>query len=150
MPASSMKSLSLMRYGGTLRRVLENMRKRQAINPFYASYKVTNRCNFRCKFCNVWHEKTPILDTAGAVQVLDNLERAGIFLLSLEGGEPLLRDDIHEILRHVGKKQYFLLFTTSERALCDYPMREYCRYIDCLHISIDVGHENLDMFDILP
>lgn len=145
-----MKPLPFSRYVETLGAIGENIRAREAINPLYASYKITNKCNFRCKFCNVWYEKTPILDTEGAIGVLDNLERAGVFLLSLEGGEPLLRRDIEEILRHIWKKRYFLLFTTSERNLSDYPMREYCKYIDFLHISIDEGHGNLDMLDILP
>ena len=150
MSAAPMKSLPLRRYTSTVGRVLQNMLAREAINPFYASYKITNRCNYRCKFCNVWHEKTPILDTADTLRVLDNLERAGTFVLSLEGGEPLLREDIGEVLEHIGRKQYFLLFTTSERTLLERPMREYCRNIDFLHISIDEGHGNLDMFELLP
>lgn len=150
MPAPSMKSLPLRRYVRAFQAVGHNMRTRETVNPFYASYKITNKCNFRCKFCNVWYERTPVLDTEGAIAVLDNLERAGILVLSLEGGEPLVRQDIHEILRHIWTKRYFLLFTTSERNLLEYPMREYCRYIDFLHISIDEGHDNLDMFDLLP
>ena len=150
MPVASMKPLPLARYAQTLRAVAENMAAREAINPLYASYKVTNKCNFRCKFCNVWYEKTPVLDTSDAIRVLDNLERAGIFVLSLEGGDPLCREDIGEILQHIRKKRYYLLFTTSERNLPEYPMEEYCKSIDFLHISIDEGHDNLEMFDLLP
>jgi MoaA/NifB/PqqE/SkfB family radical SAM enzyme len=150
MQKQSMKPLPFRRYLSVLGRLTENMLKGEAINPFYASYKVTNRCEYRCRFCNVWYEKTPILDTVDSIRVLDNLERAGIFLLSFEGGEPLLREDIHELLQHVGRKQYFLLFTTCDKRLPNLPMQEYCKYIDFLHISIDEGHDNLHMFDLLP
>ena len=145
-----MKSLPAARYANIAGRLMENMWKREAINPFYASYKITNTCEYRCKFCNVWQEKTPDLDTPDVLRVLDNLERAGTFVLSLEGGEPLLRDDIGEVLEHIGRKRYFLLFTTCQRDMLERPMEEYCRNIDFLHISIDEGHDNLDMFELLP
>lgn len=150
MPVSSMKSLPLRTYLRAASAIGENIRKKEAINPLYASYKVTNRCNFRCKFCNVWFEKTPVLETELVYRVLDNLERAGVFLLSLEGGEPLLRNDIGDILKYAGAKDYYILFTTSDRSLTEQPMVEYCRNIDFLHISIDEGHDNLDMFSLLP
>ena len=145
-----MKPLPFAKYLTTAGAIAENVIRRDAITPLYASYKVTNRCEFRCRFCNVWHEKTPVLDTQGVFRVLDNLERAGVLLLSLEGGEPLLRADIGEVLDYAGKKQFYVLFTTSDRTLIDRPMRTYCKNIDFLHISIDEGHDNLGMFDILP
>ncbi len=150
--AHGMKSLPMSRYAGTIGAMAENMITKEAVNPFYASYKVTNVCNFQCKFCNVWYEKTPVLGTDDVFKVLDNLERADVFVLSLEGGDPLCRDDIGQIVEYIGQeKQYFLLFTTSERDLHEkYPMAELCRNIDFLHISIDEGHDNLEMFDLLP
>ena len=47
------------------------------------------------------------------------------------------------------KCMFYLLFTTSVRNISDYPIEEYARYIDFLHVSIDEGHNNLEMFDLL-
>ena len=98
----------------------------------------------------VWMEKTPILPTEGVFKVLDNLGNSTITLLSLEGGEPLRRKDLGEILRYARTKPFYLFFTTNGLLLDKAPMEEYGKYIDYLHISIDEGHENMDMLERLP
>ncbi|TLZ53294.1 MAG: radical SAM protein, partial [Methanobacteriota archaeon] len=120
--------------------------------PFYASFKLTRRCNFTCSFCNCWHIKNRWKDmpTEDVKKVLDNIGRSSVIVCSFEGGDPLVRDDIGELLKYQYEKPWYLLFTTSERDLQHrYPMAEYGKYIDFLHISIDEGHKNLDMFDEL-
>jgi len=147
-----MRSVPVSKYLKTARCAFENMLAGEAIYPFYCSFKVTRRCNFNCSFCNCWHVKTRWKDipTEDVMRILDNVARSSIIVCSLEGGDPLLRDDIEQILRYQASLPFYLLFTTSERRLGDrYPMEEYGKYIDFLHISIDEGHENLDMYDDL-
>ncbi|MBD3234163.1 MAG: radical SAM protein [candidate division Zixibacteria bacterium] len=144
-----MRYLPVSKYTRVARSLLDNKMSGEDIYPFYASLKLTNRCRFRCKFCNVWMEKTPELNTDGMKRVLDNLSDSSVLLVSFEGGEPLLRKDIREILEYTSHKNFYLLFCTSERKLENYPMENYGKYIDFLHISIDEGHENLFMFDNL-
>ncbi|MFQ6128147.1 MAG: radical SAM/SPASM domain-containing protein [Thermoplasmata archaeon] len=136
----------LMTVGSSLAR---NYLAKEPIYPFYASFKVTHKCNFRCKFCDVWKENTPDLSTEDVCKVLDNLGDSSILVTSFEGGDPLLRDDIEYLLRYARSKPFYLLFTTSETNLEEYPMESYGKYIDFLHVSIDEGHRNLDMFDRL-
>lgn len=126
-----------------------NYLARESIYPFYASFKITHKCNFRCKFCDVWKEKTPDLSTEEVCRVLDNLADSSILVVSFEGGDPLLREDIDYLLRYARSKPFYLLFTTSERHLEEYPMETYTKYIDFLHVSIDEGHGNLEMLDRL-
>jgi len=133
-----------------MRYAAANAWHREAVYPFYASYKITHKCNFRCKFCNVWKEKTPDLDTEDVKKVIDNIANSSIHVLSLEGGDPLLREDIGEILRYIDTKDMQVFITTSERDFSGYPMDEYVKYLDYLHISIDEGHRNLFMLDRLP
>jgi len=122
---------------------------KEAIFPFYASFKVTHKCNFRCKFCDVWKENTPDLSTEDLCKVVDNLSDSSILVTSFEGGDPLLRDDIERVLRYIRSKPLYLLFTTSEANLEEYPMETYGKFIDFLHVSIDEGHRNMEMFDRL-
>ena len=117
--------------------------------PFYASLKVTSRCHFACKFCDMKNFSTPDLPTKVIKKIIRNIGRSSVFLLSLEGGEPLLRNDIEEILIEAHKQPFYLLFTTSQKNILEYPWEKYQKYIDFLHISIDEGHGNLELFDQL-
>jgi len=126
-----------------------NMLSGAAIYPVYASFKTTNRCGMRCKFCDIWTQKTPELDTAGVCKVLDNLASSSIMMVSLEGGDPLIRDDILDILTYAHDHPFFLFLTTNGPMLDKRPMPEICRHLDWLHISIDEGHDNLEMYESL-
>jgi MoaA/NifB/PqqE/SkfB family radical SAM enzyme len=92
-------------------------------------------------------EKTPDLPTEDVYKVLDNLGNSSITLLSLEGGEPLRRKDLGEILKYASTKPFYIFFTTNGLLLDRSPMDEYGKYIDYLHISIDEGHDNLDLLE---
>ena len=145
-----MRMLPLSCYFPTVNGLWKNFIHRESIYPFYASFKITSRCHFSCSFCNMQKDKTKDLSTDDIKKVLDNLSRSSVLLTSFEGGEPLLREDIGELLRYAKKCTFYLLFTTSVRNISDYPLEEYTKYIDFLHMSIDEGHENLEMFDSLP
>lgn len=128
---------------------LINRLAHESIYPFYASYKVTHKCGLRCKFCNVWMEKTPDLPTEDVFKVVDNIANSSIVVLSIEGGDPLVRKDLGEILQYASQKPFTLFFTTNGHLLDKRPMDEYGKYIDYLHISIDEGHGNLEFFERL-
>ncbi len=145
----TMKTLPPSKYLSTVRYALTNSLAHEAVYPFYASFKVTHHCSLQCAFCNVWKEKTPDLPTDGVYKVLDNLAASSIIVLSLEGGDPLVRKDLGEILKYASTKPFYLFFTTNGHLLDKRPMTEYARYIDYLHISIDEGHGNLEFFDRL-
>jgi MoaA/NifB/PqqE/SkfB family radical SAM enzyme len=115
-------------------------------HPFYASFKVTNRCQFTCSFCNIWKMDKKDLDTEAMVKILRNLGRSSVLLVSFEGGEPLLRKDILQLLQEARRQPFYVMFTTSQKNLVKYPWTEYARYIDFLEISIDEGHDNLKLF----
>jgi len=144
-----MRFLGLRKYLRVASAIGSNFFKGEAVYPFYASLKLTNRCHFRCSFCNVWREKTREVSTEEFFKLLENLGRSSVILVSFEGGEPLLREDLEELLRFARTQPFYLLLTTSEKNLQDYPMERYAPYIDFLHISIDEGHRNLELFDQL-
>jgi MoaA/NifB/PqqE/SkfB family radical SAM enzyme len=145
----SMKKLPLSKYFKTMRYAATNYVARECIYPFYASFKVTHVCSLKCSFCNVWKEKTPDLKKEDVFKVIDNIADSSIVVLSLEGGDPLVRKDLGEILAYAHQKPFYLFFTTNGHLLDKRPMKEYGKHIDYLHISIDEGHGNLAFFDRL-
>ncbi len=132
------------------RYLYQNRRMGAGVYPFYASLKVTDLCGFRCSFCNVWKNPAKDMDTEDVKKALRNLGQSSVVLTSIEGGEPLLRKDIEEILRAAHEQPFYLLFTTSVKNILDFPLDKYSQWIDLFHISIDEGHDNLELFDALP
>jgi len=144
-----MKKLPYKKYLKTLGYAFSNYVTGECVYPFYASYKVTHKCGLKCEFCNVWMEKTPDLKTEDVFKVIDNIANSSIIVLSIEGGDPLVRNDLGKILEYAYKKPFILFFTTNGHLLHKRPMKEYGKNIDYLHISIDEGHKNLNFFDRL-
>lgn len=145
-----MRRLPLSWYFPTLKGLIKNFISRSAIYPFYASFKLTSRCHFGCPYCNVKKNQVKDLSTDEIKSILTNLSRSSVLMTSFEGGEPLLRDDIGELLQFARMCKFYLLFTTSVKNLLDYPLDTFAQYIDFLHVSIDEGHNNMELFTILP
>ncbi len=144
------RMLPFQSYLPTAKGLFNNMLKRESVYPFYASLKVTPRCHFGCPFCNMHTHEQVDLPTDKMIKILDNLSRSPILMTSFEGGEPLLRDDIGELIDHAAKCDFYLMFTSSARNILEYPMEKYAEKIDFLQISIDEGHANLEMLNLLP
>ena len=66
--------------------------------PFQVTLSVTNRCNKKCVYCSIPSHKVAELGTAEWRTVLARLKRAGTRRVLFFGGEPLLRDDIGELV----------------------------------------------------
>ena len=84
--------------------------------PFQVLVQVTNRCNMRCSFCGFWpNGVAPKLEltVADYQRIADELAQMGTFLVSVEGGEPLLRPDIVEIVRAFGRHHAPVLYTNG-------------------------------------
>jgi len=145
-----MRVISPSAYLSTLSGLIRNVWARSPVFPFYASFKLTSKCHFGCPFCNVKKDPVPDLSTADIKAILRNLSRSPVLMTSFEGGEPLLRPDIEELLAYARRRcNFYLLFTTSAKDLLSYPIDRYSQYIDFLHVSIDEGHDNLALFDSL-
>ena len=83
-------------------------------NPLWCSWQLTYRCNFRCRFCHYWRDplgrapEPTVEDCAAGARKLAGL---GTLLISLAGGETMLRTDLPEIVREVGR--YHFPFVTT-------------------------------------
>ena len=103
----SMKKLPFDKYLKTMRYAFTNFLSGENIFPFYASFKVTHKCSLKCHFCNVWMEKTSDLPKEEVFKLLDNIGNSSIIVLSIEGGDPLVRKDLGEILEYAHKLPFY-------------------------------------------
>jgi MoaA/NifB/PqqE/SkfB family radical SAM enzyme len=75
--------------------------------PFMVSYSITTKCNLKCKHCyssSVEQAAPDELSTEEALLLVDDLSRWGIGLLIIDGGEPLCREDLLDIVRYASSK----------------------------------------------
>ena len=75
--------------------------------PFQVLLQVTNRCNMQCSFCDFWPNGVAPgeeLTLADFARIEGELSELGTFLVSIEGGEPLVRPDLVEIVRIFGRR----------------------------------------------
>jgi len=71
--------------------------------PLVVSWNVTLRCNLKCSHCYINAKETKQVDelsTDAAKMLIHQLTEVSRPLLILSGGEPLLRDDIYEIIKY--------------------------------------------------
>ncbi|MBP3690539.1 MAG: radical SAM protein, partial [Schwartzia sp.] len=66
------------------------------------SWNTTNACNMYCAHCyrDAGCKAEDELSTAEAKKMLGEIARAGFKIMIFSGGEPLLRPDIIELVRH--------------------------------------------------
>jgi radical SAM protein with 4Fe4S-binding SPASM domain len=67
--------------------------------PLGVHLDLTWRCNERCVHCYLDHDGEGELSFAEIDALLPQLADAGVFFLTISGGEPLLRRDLFDILR---------------------------------------------------
>ena len=75
----------------------------KATAPTLVSFAVTRECNLKCKHCYSQSIDSPHpreLDTAEARRLIGQIAETGARLIILDGGEPLMRSDIFELVRH--------------------------------------------------
>jgi len=83
---------------------------------------VTDRCNFRCRYCMPREEfgkghdfipKTEILSYEEITNFVKACEPLGLRKVRITGGEPLLRKDIHHLVRQLSSMEMEVALTTN-------------------------------------
>ena len=119
---------SLLNYGWRGARLLEGfLRKR----PIHCVVQVSNRCNLTCGFCSFWERPAARHDemTVADFEVISaKLAEASSMIVSIEGGEPLLRGDIADIVRAFARYHHPILFrrATTPTAASPAPSTPRC------------------------
>jgi MoaA/NifB/PqqE/SkfB family radical SAM enzyme len=113
--------------------------------PILGTIVATYRCNLHCAMCDlplVAGERRragrPERDTAGMLEVVDALARLGVPGIGYTGGEPLLRDDIFELLARTRARGLIAHLNTNALLLDPARARELTATgVDSVAISLD-------------
>ncbi|MDR1412967.1 MAG: radical SAM protein [Actinomycetes bacterium] len=74
--------------------------------PSSLIWNITNRCNLLCSHCYMaadGHVKPDQLSDEQAYEMVDRMEEAGVPVVFLSGGEPMMRPNFWEILKRINK-----------------------------------------------
>jgi MoaA/NifB/PqqE/SkfB family radical SAM enzyme len=95
-------------------RVLEST----PVRPSYSSVMVTQNCNYKCVMCSFWHARTTDeLSLEEVSGLLRDMRRVGIRQVNFTGGEPLLRDDLVDIISAARREAFEMIQVTTNGSL---------------------------------
>jgi len=124
-------------------RVLKGVLKYKALGgrtPINVSISVTNRCNMKCSYCDIPYRRQREMTTDEIKSIIDDLKKLGCVRLGLWGGEPLIRDDIGELVSY--SKGRGLYTTIISNGILVPEKMEKIKDIDMLFLSLD-GPEDI-------
>ena len=119
---------------------------RPVTGPVFATLLLTYRCNNACLMCEFPRRAAGDrkagrreLDTDGFKRVLDDFAALGTTGIALIGGEPTLRPDLDELLRHARRSGLVANITTNGSLLADEARaaRLLQTGIDLVNVSVD-------------
>lgn len=86
--------------GKAYERSFANMLPGERISPFSAFVALTAKCPADCWYCSIKNRrKGAPLSTEQWLDVVAQLQKMGVPLIAFTGGEPLVRDDLPELVR---------------------------------------------------
>jgi len=81
--------------------------------PISVQLDLTYRCNERCVHCYLDHDDHGEMTTAEIKNLLNDMAAAGVFFLTISGGEILMRPDFFEILEHAHARTFCIKLKTN-------------------------------------
>lgn len=90
--------------------------------PIAMTFAVTYRCQCKCVHCSAGRhlkEDKKELSTEEAKKLIDAGQKLGVSIIAFTGGEPLLREDIFELISHVDQRKAMPVMFTNGQFLTD-------------------------------
>jgi len=111
--------------------------------PVEVMIEIESRCNFKCKFCfnrisfaSKGHGGQT-LRTGEIKKIIDNIKKAGIPQVRFTGGEPLLREDLLELIKYAYSKGLIVRLNTNGYLIKSYAqVKEMVKYLDYVLFSL--------------
>lgn len=85
--------------------------------PIVVSWSLTNRCDSRCKCCGRWKKASEELTYAQIASIMDELAELGTRRIFFTGGEPLVREDIGDIVSLAAGKGIDTVLNTNGHSI---------------------------------
>ena len=121
-----------------LNRALQPLRNLVASRPVLATFQVNLRCNSACGYCDLPLNVGRYEMTREEIQeVFSSLYRDGVRFVLVQGGEPLLRRDLPEILEDLSALGFQLTLITNGTKLTAHLVERLGRLPLAISVSLD-------------
>ena len=90
--------------------------------PVAMTFAVTYNCQCKCVHCSAGRhlqKDQKELSTEEAKKLIDDAQKLGVSIIAFTGGEPLIREDIYELISHVDHKKAMPVMFTNGQFLTD-------------------------------
>lgn len=105
--------------------------------PLFCGHKLTYNCNLRCKMCPFWKKSVKDASIEREKAILQRIYDSGACGIAFEGGEPLLRADLAEILAFSRSLPLHTSIVTNG-TLLESRIEEIAPFIDgVVYVSLD-------------
>lgn len=112
--------------------------------PFFVSHLITTRCFAKCATCLWRGESAEEQDTAKVIDFYRQARQLGFVSTTFWGGEPLLREDLFDILKACQKLGLVTGLITNGYFLPKYS-KLIAQHLDFLIVSVDIPNEEHDL-----
>jgi MoaA/NifB/PqqE/SkfB family radical SAM enzyme len=113
--------------------------------PNIASFAVNDVCNANCEHCSFFSgvdEKSgKTLTLEEAKKLIKDIQELGVSVINFVGGEPLLREDLPEIIRSVDKDISTTIIFTNGFLLAEKAKKLKEAGLDSIYISLDSAEQ---------
>ncbi len=103
--------------------------------PLVVGWAITDRCNRKCAYCDIWRRPPRDMSTADVLSVVDELAEAGTLAISFTGGEPLMREDMGKIIDYVHARGVETKINSNGSLVKN--RIEDLKHLDRLHLSLE-------------
>jgi AdoMet-dependent heme synthase len=114
--------------------------------PLSVHLDVTYRCNERCEHCYLDHDGDGEMTTAEIRNLLEQLAGAGVFFLTISGGEPLVRRDCFEIIAYARSLRFNVKLKTNAVLIREKEARRL-RELNVEQVQISVYSHRAEIHD---
>jgi radical SAM protein with 4Fe4S-binding SPASM domain len=118
-------------------------------HPSCCQIELTYGCDYHCQHCYAacYNNKEEIareLATADVLKIIDRLYEAGVFWLTLTGGDPLTRKDFFQIYEYAVRKGFFVTVFTNGFRISDNTIKSFKKYNPfCIEVTFNASNEAL-------
>ncbi|MBZ9577956.1 radical SAM protein [Patescibacteria group bacterium] len=103
---------------------------------------LTNRCNLRCKMCDIPSKEMEELNTVRWKEIIKDISLLGAQTIVLSGGEPLLREDIFQLIAFAKSNRLNVCLTSNGCLINKEIARRLSKSgVDVVNISIEGTEE---------